>query len=63
MPTFTAKDKLDAARRELKYRHYVYPRRVQIKKMTEQEAAWEIAVMEAIVTDYTELARKDELPL
>jgi hypothetical protein len=40
---------LQCARRELSYRHRVYPRRVEEDKMSPQKMAYEIACMERIV--------------
>jgi hypothetical protein len=48
----TNQEKLDAVRREIRMREYVYPRRVEDKKMTPVEAAREINVMKAIAADY-----------
>lgn len=52
MTDFTPDDKFRCAARELKMRKQVYPRWVQINKMTQEQADHEIAVMEAIVEDY-----------
>ena len=57
----TAADKLACAERELKYRRYVYARRVEEKKMSAGKAAHEIACMEAICADYRAAAEKDRL--
>jgi len=61
MTTFTAADKLRAAERELAFRKRVYPRQIAAGKMTDGFAAAQIAVMEAIVADYRELAEKEML--
>ena len=58
---FTADDKLKAVEREIGYRKYVYPRRVMDKKMTQETADAQIALMEAIADDYREAAKKDRL--
>lgn len=50
--TFTAREKAEAIVRELTLRRYVYPRRIAAKKMKQETADREIAVMEAILGDY-----------
>lgn len=60
---FTAADKLRAVERELAYRRRVYPRMVMAGKMTDNAAAAQIAVMEAIEADYRAMAGKDAGPL
>lgn len=57
----TAEDKLKCAERELEMRRRVYPRWVGDKKMSAGKAAHEIAVMEAICTDYREAVNKERL--
>jgi hypothetical protein len=52
MADFTAKDKWEAAKREVGYRKHVYPRRIADGQMTQKLADRQIAVMEAIVKDY-----------
>lgn len=47
-PRFTAKEKLDAADREVKYRVRVYERLIRDGKMTKQKADREVAIMRAI---------------
>ena len=51
-PIITDADKYKAAAREAAIRLSVYPKRVRDKKMTQAQADWEIAVMEAIAQDY-----------
>lgn len=51
----TKADKLACVKRELELRRKVYPRWIGTQKMTDDKAAWELAVMEAIVKDYEEL--------
>ena len=46
-------EKLACVKRGLRMREYVYPRRVSMGSMTQETADREIAVMEAIVADYT----------
>ena len=58
---FTADDKLKAIEREIGYRRHVYPRRVMDKKMTQELADKQIAVMEAIAEDYRTAASKERL--
>jgi hypothetical protein len=52
MTEFTAKDKWEAAKREVKQRQHVYPRLIAAGKITDGFAAAQIAVMEAIAKDY-----------
>jgi hypothetical protein len=59
--TFTAADKLDAVRRELGFRRRVYANRVSEGKMTQQLADRQIAVFEAIESDYAEKAQGERL--
>lgn len=49
---FTFEDKLEAVRRELKYRRHVYIRRVAEKKMTRELADRQIKLFEEIEADY-----------
>jgi hypothetical protein len=61
---FTAEEKHKVAQREVEWRLRVYPHRVAIKKMSRQEAEYQIDVMRAIAKDYRELERATEqLPL
>jgi hypothetical protein len=55
----TARMKLDAAERELRFRHGVYPRQVMKGAMTQKTADLQIAIMQAIVNDYRELALRE----
>jgi hypothetical protein len=48
----TNADKLAAVMRELEMRRRVYPRMIENGKMTQGKAAREIALMEAIASDY-----------
>lgn len=50
--TFTAKDKLDEARRELRMRKHKYPGWVDSGMLSQAAADRQIALMEAIVKDY-----------
>ena len=54
-------DKLKCAGRELKLRQAAYPRWVNVGKMTPGHAARELAVMQAIVDDYMQLAARERL--
>jgi hypothetical protein len=58
---FTAAEKLKCAERELKYRYYAYPRRVDAGDMTPKAAKLQIALMEEIAADYRALAEKEQL--
>lgn len=57
----TASDKLACAEREVKYRKYVYERRVSEGQMSAGKASHEIACMEAIANDYRAAAEKERL--
>lgn len=48
----TDDEKLKAVQRELRYRRWVYPKRVAAGSMKQQEAEKQIAVFEAIEADY-----------
>lgn len=52
---WTNEEKFECAHRELVIRIRVYARQVAQKKMTEQEAGREIALMSAIAEDYRKL--------
>jgi hypothetical protein len=58
---FTAGEKLAAVERELGYRRRVYSRRVADRTMTQTLADEQIAVFEAIRSDYIALAEKERL--
>lgn len=57
---FTARQKMQAAQREVGYRRRVYPRRVDDGKMTQAQADREIAIMDQIALDYGALAKAEE---
>lgn len=57
----TESDKLACAEREVKMRKRVYPRWVENGRMTEQQAAREIALMEAIAEDYRKIVGGERL--
>jgi hypothetical protein len=59
----TIQDKLHCVVRELGYRSRVYDRLVDNGKMTPQQRARELELMEAIVEDYRVLAEAEALPL
>lgn len=48
----TDADKLACVEREIKFRTYVYPRRIDNGTMTQERADREIAIMESIREDY-----------
>lgn len=60
---FTATDKLKCVERELRYRRRVYPRQIQLGKMSWLEAQEQLGLMQEIVDDYRSLAGAEELPL
>lgn len=53
----TIEEKLKELRRELALRRMVYPSFVAKGMLKPDDAAWQIAVMEEIITDYQRLAR------
>lgn len=55
----SALEKLHCARRELKLRQRVYPKWVANGRMSEDEAARQIKVMQAILLDYQEQVARD----
>jgi hypothetical protein len=61
MRVFSAADKHEAALRELKKRKQVYPRLIMTRRMSSEQAEWQIAVMEAIAADYAEAAERERL--
>ena len=58
---FTAKQKLEAADREVKQRMRVYPRLIAAGKMSADKATYETEIMRAIAADYHTLALKERL--
>jgi hypothetical protein len=48
----TDADKLACIEREIKFRIYVYPRRIDNGTMSQDKAEREIAIMKAILEDY-----------
>jgi hypothetical protein len=58
--TFTYQQKAEVAEREVKQRKRVYPRWVADKRMTQEFADYQIAVMEAIALEFRYLASVDE---
>jgi hypothetical protein len=61
MMTFTASQKLEAIDRELAYRRRVYAWRVKQGQMTQNLADKQIALFEAIKSDYEAAAEKERL--
>jgi hypothetical protein len=58
---FTDTEKLECARREVKQREHVYPRRVEAGQMSQALADRQIALMKSIADDYEKLAEKERL--
>jgi hypothetical protein len=56
LATYSMNELLECAEREVQQRKWVYPRRVEAKKMTQQRATREIAMMEAIAESFREKA-------
>ena len=48
----TQTDKIAALRREIALRKNVYPKRIEMGRMSQEKANQEMAVMEAILHDY-----------
>lgn len=61
MIEYSDDDKLACIERELKYRRWVYEKRVAENKMSAGKAAHEIGCMEAIHEDYRARAEKGRL--
>jgi hypothetical protein len=53
-------DKWKEARREIGWRKYVYPHRIEMGKMQADHAQRLIEIMEAIAEDYRILAEQDD---
>jgi len=49
---YTDEEKYDCLKRELRLRRHVYPRLLQQGKMSAQQMASEIALIEAMMKDY-----------
>ncbi len=58
---FSEEEKLECARRELRERKRVYPRRIEAGKMSQPFANEQIALMTAIVADYEQRAAGERL--
>ena len=58
---FTAKQKHDAIKRELSYRKYIYPKKIDYGTMSQKLADYQIAIFEAILQDYVEAEKKERL--
>lgn len=50
---FTREQKIQALRREIALRRNVFARRVDLGKMTQEQADYEVAIMEEILEEYT----------
>lgn len=59
----TAKEKLAEIERELKYRAFVYQRRIDDGKMTRETADKQIAIMRAIRDDYRNIVNQEKQPV
>lgn len=60
MPDFTAAEKAECAEREVKQRRKVYARWVADKRMSQDFADRQIAIMDAIARDYRAKADVEE---
>jgi hypothetical protein len=60
-PRYTYEEKLEAVRRELRYRRNVYARRVAAGDMDQKFADRQIALFEAIEADYVKAAATERL--
>lgn len=56
---YTAAEKRDAIEREIAIRRRGYPGRVSRRRMTQQQADYQIAIFEEIRADYTKLANDE----
>jgi hypothetical protein len=59
-PTITLRDLADMAKRELAYRRFVYPNRIEAGKMSAAKAAREIALMEEAFRRFDQDAKTEE---
>jgi hypothetical protein len=59
-PTYTAREKMQEAQREVSYREWVYKKRVASDAMSQSDADRQIAIMREIATDYGALAATEE---
>lgn len=58
---YTAEEKLECVRRELRERRRVYPRRIEAGKMSKPFADEQIRMMIQIVEDYEAIAQGERL--
>ena len=58
--TFTNREKAECAKREVKQRIRAYKRWVEEKRMSEQFADEQIAMMQEIANDYERMAESEE---
>ena len=58
--TFTARQKQQAAAREVAQRQRVYPRLVEAGRLKHAEAERQIAIMQSIEADYRKLAEAED---
>ena len=58
--SFTNRQKLQAIRREIKVRKWLYPRWIAQGKMREGHAEYELAIMYEIANDYGRLVEKEQ---
>lgn len=62
--TFTIAEQIDCIEREIRFREFVYPRRVRDGKMSQAEADRQIALMRAVAATLATIGREQqELPL
>jgi hypothetical protein len=54
-------EQLEAARRELKYRERVYPRRVEAGHLTQRAATYQLRCMQAIIDTLEKVAGEGRL--
>lgn len=57
MTTYSDADKIACLKREIKFRHHVYTRRVERGDMTPEHKDREIGIMRAILEDYEKKTR------
>lgn len=61
MMGYTAEEKLEEVKRELRMRKQVYKTMIEDERMNPHTAAFRIGVMEAISEDYEKLAQSERL--
>lgn len=63
MPSFGLNHQIKAVKREIGFRKHVYDRRVEIGKMKQDEADYQIEIMEKVLITLTEVVNSREFKL